>query len=473
MKFFNAIHTSKNSFLTHLTDIEGNLQYLANWAARSNIVGIQNGSFYFKRKAAEDTFVFGGDFCHKGPGDITIGRLLNEFKDKYPKQVILIAGKHEIKSRRFTDELDPKSIRQRLIDGPAPFWNPDATPRKYLLNSMKKQHIQVNSLKDLEYYLKDQNTEDCQTLYLKWMLEETMGCGSHHNKPSTFEYRRQELTLLKMKAVQKVSDQEVTQSFIDSVAPGGMITRYLKNAKLGAIKDDTLFIHGAVTLDNMGFVPGMPEDVNRISCAKEWIDSLNSWYRDQINHWINHPTENEFHVPGQSELDHYVLYNPRSVVTSNWYTRGKLAPIHPKIEAFLNKAGIHRVVCGQQAFGDFPLIIRNPNLEVIVGDTSYSDVQAKQNTRGDAIHNLEIKQHKSYSCSIIDAVRKGGSPTCIELPSSKTTLSGSEQTIGQFTKDGKLIRPGTDAGLVACVLDGFDVIDEKLESHNAHLGMSK
>ena len=61
-----------------------------------------------------------------------------------------------------------------------------------------------------------------RTNRLKWMLECTLGCSR------TFEYRRNELkALLNI----PISDEMVTQSFLDSVKPDGVVYKYLRNGK--------------------------------------------------------------------------------------------------------------------------------------------------------------------------------------------------------------------------------------------------
>lgn len=457
---FKMINNMK-TVISHLTDVEGNLDYMQRWADRSKYIQLSNGVMSFKDpvKEVQPFFVFGGDFSDKGPGDLRIGRALTEFKKSNPEHVSLIAGNREIKCRRFTYELNPNTIRQRLLLGQAAFWRKQITPKDYVGQYMQREQLIVTSDKDIEKYVNRLSQEQCQTLYLQWMLNETMGCGSFKDKSSTFEYRRIELAALSAKSPDKISDEEVTQSFIDSVAPDGVITQYLKHAQLGVIRGDTLFIHGAVTLENMGYVPGLSDIGQRIPDAKEWIDRLNHWYTAQITDWDQHRVEPGIQPPGHRPLDKYVIFNPKSIVTTNWYQNNQLSPIPKAVVEYLNRAGIYRVVTGHQPFSDFPLIIRDPSLEVIVGDTGYSDSDAPTDNRGEAIHNLDILGFEKQTHVSINAIRKDGSAFRLELPARD---EAQDTEIGHFTADGRLIRPGCNGSLISSQLDGYTVQDEAI-----------
>jgi hypothetical protein len=256
-----------------------------------------------------------------------------------------------------------------------------------------------------------------------------------------------------------ISDEMVTRSFIDSVMPSGYLTSYLKQAQLGHILGETLFIHGAITMENMGYIPGMSDSDARVTDAREWIQQLNDWYSCQIREWLDKPVEEDLHAPGHKPLDKYVVFNPKSIVTSNWYQNGQFAPIRKEVVKFLNDAGLYRVVSGHQPCSDFPLLIRDPDLEVIVGDTGYSDPSAKSDNRGMALHNLTITEQCNASFASIDAIRRDGSTMVLRLPSRVDARAGKDVLIGHFTPDGRIIRPANASELLASQLDGFSIID--------------
>ncbi|MBA4696645.1 MAG: metallophosphoesterase [Legionella sp.] len=461
--------------ITHLTDVEGNWRYFNEWIHQSKqMTWNSNQQLIFRpRPMASSLFVYGGDYCDKGPGDLRIGKALNDFKDHYPDSVTLIVGNRDAKCRRFSYELDPKSIRKRLLIGPVAWWQKNKiSARDYAIQHMLNNQYLSTQYQDVEAYIKQLSIEQCQAIYLKWMLNETMGCDARLGKPNTFEYRRQELAEISDQKLVNISDEAVTQSFLDAVAPTGQITRYLQHAQLGVIHGDTLFIHGAVTSENMGYVPGFFEATgHRLSDAREWIDALNDWYRTEIQAWIAQPTEGDgitFNIPGYKPLDRYVLFNPKSMVTANWYQKNQLSPISDRVINFLNQAGIYRVISGHQPFSDFPLIIRTKHtsgtLEVIVGDTGYSDPTATEDNRGRAIHQLTLAHTSDTSHVSIEAVRANGKTTKLTLPSRKDVLLGKDCTIGHFTAEGRLLRPGENGEMVSSQLNGFDVSDQTIES---------
>lgn len=448
----NELNQSKTcSSIHHLSDIEGNWDYLKRWTARSAGIGLDENGLYFKKP--QQAFVFGGDLCDKGPGDLRVVKAFVDFQKKYPQQVFFMAGNRDIKYRRFSYEL-LGNIYERLLYGEAPFWNQAQPPRLYALKCMQQEN-KGQSLADLPHYLKTKSQLSCQSIYLKWMLEASMGCGSSCHKPTTFEYRRQELAILNHQDPASISDEAITESFLNLVSPEGFMTKFLEKAQLVKIIGETLFLHGAITLENMGYLPSSPQQ--RITNAKEWFDALNAWYSEEIKAWQNHPEEKGCLPPAHRALDHYVLFNPRSIVPTNWYQKGQLKPIPKAVIDFLNQAGIYRVVSGHQPFGDFPLILRTENLEVIVADTSYSDSKSAQDNRGKAIHNLEISLEKQGWRSRIQAIKKDGCSFSLILPSKNEVRKGKDSPIGHFTKKGELLWPHSQNYLCPCQINGFEV----------------
>lgn len=441
--------------ISHLTDVEGNLRYLKEWVERSQFLQFCEGELAFRSQQLEQKFVFGGDFCDKGPGDLRIGALFLHFKKNNPNDVFLIAGNREIKYRRFSYELRP-NIRERLLRNEPPFWKSDSRPLDYVKHCMTEEGKTELNYGAIKQYINDLSISTCLTLYLKWMLTETMGCGSIHQKPAAFDYRRRELAQISNQPLDNISDNMVTQSFIDAVSETGLFTQYLQYTQLGKILGDTLFLHGAVTVDNMGHIPNHRK---RIADAREWIDALNEWYAGQIKDWVDHPYDEKLNPPGYKPLDYYVVGNPYSVVTTNWLKKGKLAPIDPEVIKYLNQAGIYRVVSGHQPFADFPLIIREQELEIIVGDTSYSDTSAKEDNRGLALHNLAIHESNERSYVSIDAIRQDGTNMRLNLPSRQDKKNGQDIEIGYFTQENRIIRPFNQSTLVSSQMDGFDVLD--------------
>ena len=74
------------------------------------------------------------------------------------------------------------------------------------------------------------------------MLLNTLGC------PLTFNHRKLELET----AGQPCSDEDIVESFVDSVSRDGVITQFLRLGQLGLVMHDTLFIHGCIKDDVAG-----------------------------------------------------------------------------------------------------------------------------------------------------------------------------------------------------------------------------
>ena len=110
---------------------------------------------------------------------------------------------------------------------PGPHWD-DAAPR-------------------LADYLKSKSLDDSRANRLRWMLEHTLGC------PGTFEFRRAELK--KLRNEDDVTDDDVVDSCVGEVLPGGALRAYLERASVAARFGSTLFVHGAVDAQTAGFVP--------------------------------------------------------------------------------------------------------------------------------------------------------------------------------------------------------------------------
>lgn len=69
--------------------------------------------------------------------------------------------------------------------------------------------------------------------------------------PLAFSSRQQELLEIHERPP---TDNEVVSSFLNSLAPkGGPLIEYLKNAQIGLVLGDTLFVHGAVHDYNLGY----------------------------------------------------------------------------------------------------------------------------------------------------------------------------------------------------------------------------
>eukprot|EP00604_Paraphysomonas_vestita_P003498 CAMPEP_0174820572 /NCGR_PEP_ID=MMETSP1107-20130205/4492_1 /TAXON_ID=36770 /ORGANISM="Paraphysomonas vestita, Strain GFlagA" /LENGTH=501 /DNA_ID=CAMNT_0016036179 /DNA_START=610 /DNA_END=2112 /DNA_ORIENTATION=- len=90
---------------------------------------------------------------------------------------------------------------------------------------------------------------------LKAILTQTMGA------PNAFEYRRQELKEMSRNGEETITDEQVTQSFLDSVGPNGLMTKYIAYGTLAVLLGDCFFFHGGLHENTIGFIPPSLEDV--------------------------------------------------------------------------------------------------------------------------------------------------------------------------------------------------------------------
>lgn len=140
------------------------------------------------------TFVYGGDVFDRGPGDIRIAKQLVALKRRYPERVFLligllvgvelmfVTGNRDLNKMKLTSELEESCLKvdpQHLVP---PYW------------------FEPESVVTFHQYLQKQQKTDVNIRIekLKWMLIHTMG------SPKAFEFRRQELSVIKKVDVSEV-----------------------------------------------------------------------------------------------------------------------------------------------------------------------------------------------------------------------------------------------------------------------------
>jgi hypothetical protein len=224
--------------ISYVTDIEGNEDY---WHRYLKISKVLDRSADGKITLQENChFVFGGDVCDRGPGDLQVISDLLTMKRDYPDRVHFILGNRDINKMRLSTELTSTLVN---LDANIPWVNNKSSP--------------TGTGSSVER--------------LKWILSNTMGC------PFTFEFRRQELKNRHLPH----SDADIVASFLQSVASDGILSTYLQYGQLGLIIHDTLFIHGALLHRNMGALPF--KNVNdKVHHLQEWINELNLFKHTQV-----------------------------------------------------------------------------------------------------------------------------------------------------------------------------------------------
>ncbi|EPX58373.1 hypothetical protein D187_004129 [Cystobacter fuscus DSM 2262] len=310
--------------VAYLTDVEGLWEKLASFCRDNPHVSLEAGGRLVVRPGA--TFVYGGDALDRGPdGRRVVRTLLNAWRE-FPTQVVLLAGNRDINKLRLVRELNghplartPEEVRR--------------APRPVLL---------------------------------RWIFANTMGARG------AFEFRHAELA----REERAVSEEDVVDSFLEDLAPGGVLRDYLTACQLAHRIGNTLFVHGGVREESLGFVPSR----GRVEGVDAWREALNGWYAGQLAAFAEGRLEGG--VPDWEPLIAYQApipgqrVNPASVV----YGRMADANNHPGLPsagliAALADAGIHRLVVGHTPSGDCPSVLREGRFELILADNSYGRVE--------------------------------------------------------------------------------------------------
>jgi len=381
----------------YITDIEGDLDTWENYVRSRESVLFRGDDGHLKLKSETSGFVFGGDLFDRGKGDLRVARDLLRLKKRYPDRVVLIMGNRDINKMRFSAELDPRFLGQNATEHAFGAWWDRKAPT-------------------LSEHLLAQNLSDTRVNRLRWMLQHTLG------SPGAFEYRRQELAELTGTPINKISDENVVESFVGAVKDdNGVVNNYLRSAQIGVIIGDTLFVHGAVEEQALGFVPSpltrykfnARDELKSLPGAqaglplREWIDGLNAFAAEQVASWRKDPF---WHEDGTRAGEALMAYQCRPAiafmtVVVTCYVDGKNMPTrkaididkfegYPKcsdplsstVQQYLMRGGVRRIVVGHKPSGDAAALLRvdgpdNLGFEVISADTNYASTET-QNLRG-------------------------------------------------------------------------------------------
>jgi hypothetical protein len=288
--------------VAYLTDLEGSWDRLASFARDNPIVRFEGERL---RVADDGLFVFGGDAIDRGPASRRVVHTLLEAKRRQPGRVVLLAGNRDINKLRLPRELA----------GHPPHRTPDEVksgPRAALL---------------------------------RWIFQHTMGA------PAAFEHRRHELG--------DAGDEDVVDSFLADLRPDGELTAYLAAAQLAFRHGSTLFVHGGLSSESLGAVPGH----ETIADLDAWILALNRWYDQQIDAFVSERSHEG--RPGFWPLVLYQAPRPGSRLNPGSVVYGRSADEEnnlrlPGAEVVerLRAAGIARAVVGHTPSGDSPSLGR-------------------------------------------------------------------------------------------------------------------
>eukprot|EP00658_Telonema_sp_P-2_P051578 TRINITY_DN3965_c0_g1_i3.p1 TRINITY_DN3965_c0_g1~~TRINITY_DN3965_c0_g1_i3.p1 ORF type:complete len:470 (-),score=104.96 TRINITY_DN3965_c0_g1_i3:64-1473(-) len=358
----------------YVTDVEGNLGFWNNYVKISKVLSRDPRTGEVRLKPGAH-FVFGGDAVDQGEGDLRFLEEIVALQRRYPERVHLLLGNRDINKMRLSAELST-AHRDK--------WPLDQHPGVWWISAPPPQEIGTQLIPAM-----NPNTV---ANHLKWILAKTMGAGG------TFEYRRLELAKLNKNKPFDVgagiTDQQVADSFVESLSEGGNMREYLRNGKLAVQLGSTLFIHGALSNECIGWTP--PSATRSTATGLQgWIETMNLWARQQVNQWCITDFSNKSLDPAMtawandggyshpqpgSDLTQYGMGhlpdlspNP-TVVYNTWIGRAsQVLPPPPELTSWLKSEGVMTVVCGHKPVGDLPLPFETSDgVTVLIADTSYS-----------------------------------------------------------------------------------------------------
>lgn len=311
--------------VAYLTDVEGIWDKLDDFARDNPLVRLDGDRIELADGA---TFVFGGDAIDRGPWSMRLVASLLDARRRYGERVVLLAGNRDINKMRLARELAGHP--------------PARAPREV--------------------------AEAGGPALLRWILEATMGAKS------AFAMRRAELEARGA----PVTDEDVVASFVADVAPDGALSEYLAACQLAYRHGATLFVHGAVTSESLGAVPGRAGSIGDVD---EWLAALNAFYSDHVLAYRERRLLDggepawapliayQAPVPGTRLHQASVVYGrPADALGNPW-----LPPV--EVVRALHKAGIGRVVVGHTPSGDTPSVLCEDGFQMVIADNSYGRVE--------------------------------------------------------------------------------------------------
>ena len=339
-------------------------------------------------------------------------------EERYPNRVYLLVGNRDLNKLRFSAELSEDDMKRPLDSIPGPHWDLKApTVSDYLVQLAKESKADNTSI------------VNTRVNRLKYMLKHTLGC------PKTFEFRREELSILENDALENISDEQVLESFVAEVAnEDGSLYQYIQHANVAARIGNTLFVHGSVDENNMKYIPQHIrfENARKPQAPQKLIENLDDWVKELNNYlkiglidYKRRPLWDKARESRGGEslmaLQNRSASWGRTVVVNCYGDGGNISsaaameylnneerrqrskidplafegvssdPRNQIVADWLLKYGIQRVVVGHKPCGDSPAVCSAlyTGVEFCCADTSYSDTNSVDN-RGSAVACAEI-----------------------------------------------------------------------------------
>ncbi|MFP2927489.1 hypothetical protein ACLESO_20290 [Pyxidicoccus sp. 3LG] len=310
--------------VAYLTDVEGLWNKLTRFCEGNPLVSLEDGERLVVAPGA--TFVYGGDAIDRGPDGQRVVRTLLEAWRRQPSQVVLLAGNRDINKLRLVRELrghPPTRTPPELRGAPRP-------------------------------------------VLLRWIFENTMGARG------AFDFRKAELS----RSGAPVSDEDVVDSYLEDLGPGGALRDYLSACQLVHRTGNTLFLHGGLHEDSLARVPSR----GHVEGVDAWSEGLNQWYREQLAAF----REERYDADGKPAWEAVIAYQaptPGHRINTASVVYGRMADErnHPTLPSpgvieTLARSGIHRLVVGHTPSGDCPSLLVDDAFELLLADNSHGRV---------------------------------------------------------------------------------------------------
>lgn len=362
--------------ITYVTDVEGRWDRLEQ--VRGAGVRLEGDELLLDDGAS---FVFGGDAIDRGPAGRRIVATLLRARARYGDRVVLLAGNRDLNKLRLHREL-----------GGHP---PERAPPEVRAD---------------------------RAALLRWIFAHTMGARE------AFGHRAAELAA----EGRPHDDAAVVGSFAADVAPDGALFRYLAQTRLAHRAGRTLFVHGGVTAEALGAVPGR----DRVDGVDRWVEALNGFLAAQLAAFAEQRAAPA--GAGWAELVAYQAPVPGTAANQASVVYGRLADRHndPRLPEDvvidrLAAAGIDRLVVGHTPVGDVPAVLRHGRFTLLMADTSYGRLEHGARVTVDDDHLGWVGRCRLDDGAELDVA---------------ATVDDRDDVVGRVTADGLLVKARAPSG---------------------------
>lgn len=394
------------------TDIEGDYAKLDQFIRTSGAFYPEPGTDVWHQKPGV-LVIDGGDAGDNHPYSRKVVRELSRFADEAKDRFIIIGGNRDPNKVRIPLELGEKAMSRHPANA-------------------KDGTIYAD-------WLVSQKLSDSKPTRLKWILSKTMGA------PKAFEYRRGELAEERSVALSAISDDQIVESYLEEVGPDGTYTRFLKQGRLIYSFDNNLIIHADMSQENFLQVPGMRGKCRSVAT---WERKLNAWYQRRLNRYSQALRRGTLSESDIADLVNYSwategkLDNRWSVMYSRTHDKDRMSQLPPeKVRARLMDEGYNRLLKGDWASGQLPLVMRDGDFELICADNSWG-------TPGE--------------CSVVELARVGKTWDTVRItgmdPASKKRIqygysTGESSPMGHWLADGSVVVGKNNDGWISFRMD--------------------